>query len=1147
MSSLKFCKKNQCRCLFFLLLCTLCATTSLLAQDLIKYSQKGVTPHYLNGETNALYETVEDARSIAPFESVNLLQFNEDHLTINYETYVKDAVFLDLQAANMQSFHGAVPTNLNFSVPVSTNKFFELELTLVNVRSSNYVSNIVGSSNFIPIDASAGTFYRGTVKGNPNSMAALNVFDNQIRLLISDDGGNYILGKLPSESGKYILYNDKNLLSEHDWTCSADILPQPPSLPQTNVEDVTNNVALTCVPTYYVVDEYTYNQFGQNTTAVNNWLMAITNEVAMLYQNAGILFEMSGSLIYDGTTPDPTANLNTTGEILSKVGETIQNNYTGRLVHWVSRRDLGGGVAWLDVLCSTYGGGPSHIGPYAVSAGLAPTVTPLPTYSWTVAVVAHEAGHNFGSPHTQSCSWNDANTAIDGCVNVEGGTCARPGTPTDGGTIMSYCHLDPNVGINLNKGWAKGADENSDSPNMGPYQRIRHRYANCDLAVNCGNSEGLVIGSTDAFKLEGNAGTTDFVFTVTRLGDLSGVVSAEYTWAGSGNNPADAADFVGGFITGTVKFAANVSTQTITINVNGDTAAEVDERFTVTLSNPTGIAIIIASSSGTIRDDDATCKLDPNETYSWEGVGIANFSNAEEAFYASLDFDAIGTPYVIFRDDTQGNKTTVMKFDGSNWSVVGTRGFSTYVIGNTQGDITISPTGDPWVILSTLTEESFGRLEVWRFDGTNWISFGPDILYPGGAPRLTFHNGIAYIAFVDQLEGASVMKYEGGSWQFVGPRTFTSEWGTVKALEFYNGEPYIAYKPWSREKGRGLSVWKFDGTNWGLVGTDRFGESLGEHPYNFDLKFDSKGVPYVCFNVDLEGSLNTGTNVMKYNGSTWESVGNAHFKNGSSLRMAIHNDIPYVAYRDFTDIGQRASVVYFEDNSWQYLGKSITEWLGGPSDLVFYDNTPHLLYSNWVFNQGLTTPNGASMLKLNKPILPDCPCDGNQMTLDDTPITAKTYKAAQTITSTGTVAANTTVNLQAGQSITLANNFTVESGGKFTAEIGECPVASSIASDPYIPTAKVAMEEDNTNSWSLVKIYPNPLQASTNIILNLPTASSVQLDLHDMSGRKIASIVNGNQLSAGFHQFQWQSDEVEAGMYFVVLNGQVTEKLVVLK
>lgn len=55
-------------------------------------------------------------------------------------------------------------------------------------------------------------------------------------------------------------------------------------------------------------------------------------------------------------------------------------------------------------------------------------------------VVAHEVGHNFGSPHTHNCGWPVPNGpgAIDQCAPAEGGSCFS-GTTQEVGTIMSYC------------------------------------------------------------------------------------------------------------------------------------------------------------------------------------------------------------------------------------------------------------------------------------------------------------------------------------------------------------------------------------------------------------------------------------------------------------------------------------------------------------------------------------------------------------------------------------------------------------------------------------------------------------------------------------------------------------------------------------
>ena len=65
-------------------------------------------------------------------------------------------------------------------------------------------------------------------------------------------------------------------------------------------------------------------------------------------------------------------------------------------------------------------------------------------------------------------------------------------------------------------------------------------------------------------------------------------------------------DFQGGSLPGgTVSFAAAETSRIVTVGVNGDTAVESDEAFTVTLSNPSGNATIgTASAIGTIRNDD---------------------------------------------------------------------------------------------------------------------------------------------------------------------------------------------------------------------------------------------------------------------------------------------------------------------------------------------------------------------------------------------------------------------------------------------------------------------------------------------------------------------------------------------------------------
>jgi len=69
--------------------------------------------------------------------------------------------------------------------------------------------------------------------------------------------------------------------------------------------------------------------------------------------------------------------------------------------------------------------------------------------------------------------------------------------------------------------------------------------------------------------------------------------------------------------------------------------------------------------------------------------------------------------------------------------------------------------------------------------------------------------------------------------------------------------------------------------------------------------------------------------------------------------------------------------------------------------------------------------------------------------------------------------------------------------------------------------------------------YPNPFNPATNIVFSLPTSSEVSLAIHDVSGRRVRTLLGGS-LGAGRHTARWNGRDdagraAAAGIYLVRL------------
>lgn len=104
----------------------------------------------------------------------------------------------------------------------------------------------------------------------------------------------------------------------------------------------------------------------------------------------------------------------------------------------------------------------------------------------------------------------------------------------------------------------------------------------------------------DVSLREGDSGTAELMFIVTLDKAATGPVTVNYATA---NGTASAgSDYAA--LTGTLTFAAGETSKMVHVVVNGDTAVEANETFSLTLSSATGATIADAVAIGQITDDD---------------------------------------------------------------------------------------------------------------------------------------------------------------------------------------------------------------------------------------------------------------------------------------------------------------------------------------------------------------------------------------------------------------------------------------------------------------------------------------------------------------------------------------------------------------
>jgi len=293
--------------------------------------------------------------------------------------------------------------------------------------------------------------WKGQIAGDEHSDVMLGFSSTGSRGWIRTRHELVHLLAMPHEGGSWraapgLLVTEDSLNTQghvHEGNCETRPPATPPiprpfqSGPSTAQMVTMDSVSLRECPIAMETDFQLYQLFN-DVNATTSYLTTLLSFISDRYESqASTILTFPYLQIYSNSN-DPWSTPENGGNSIDMLNEFVgawQGNVPAgaTLGHMMSGAGLGGGVAYLDVLCNNQFN-------FGVSGNIAAQVN-FPVVqqpsNWDFMVVAHEIGHNFSSPHT-----HDFCPPLDECApNGYFGSCQTSQVCSNMGTIMSYCHL----------------------------------------------------------------------------------------------------------------------------------------------------------------------------------------------------------------------------------------------------------------------------------------------------------------------------------------------------------------------------------------------------------------------------------------------------------------------------------------------------------------------------------------------------------------------------------------------------------------------------------------------------------------------------------------------------------------------------------
>lgn len=329
----------------------------------------------------------------------------------------------------------------------------------------------------------------------------------------------------------------------------------------------------------------------------------------------------------------------------------------------------------------------------------------------------------------------------------------------------------------------------------------------------------------------------------------------------------------------------------------------------------------------------------------WTEVGGPWGFSAGQAFWLSTDFDGT-TPYAAYRDCANGCSPTVMQFNGTTWQNVGTAG----ITGANSDYVNITVINSvPYIAFADAAYSN--KLSVMKYSAGSWTYVGSALspaAITGASMVYDAGNNALYVGYLASGTGSlSINKYNltTQSWSGVGMSTFPVLSTGVVGMSVYNGELYTSGADWNTDS---IVVAKRNATTgaWTNLRTHVTGTSPSK------IGFDNSGNLHLAY-VSYSTGVAKGA-VLRRVGTTWQPLGSPLSLTADTIiaptngmALAMDANTPYVAYGNIHN-NSKFSVSKYNGTSWQLVGNPGFSMGGNPVDynsMKIVNGTPYIAYT----------------------------------------------------------------------------------------------------------------------------------------------------------------------------------------------------------